>query len=213
MKNTKLSKNSEGYIVEKYSKDGYKFVLNEDCWRLNKNITIDVYKIKDLISGENFEGFLNTLAFYALQRSAHTTNNIVERLFHMLKTIKEKEFTSTGLINYKSSLTKETIWYLGALRPFFYKWNFLGYPGVSDEIVKLMKSWKLSGNVKGEVVKKLDPRKGPLTDIELMGFNESVVQGFEFGFITIEQLSLALLVSSTGRRLNRPVSTRHFLAC
>jgi len=206
MKITELAKKAHPSNVEKYSKDGYKFKLNGDYWTLNKNITIDVYKIKDLICEGNHEGFLNTLAFYARERSAHTSKNIVERLFHMLKTIKEKEITSTGLINYRSTLKRETIWYLGALRPFFYKWNLLGYEGVSDEIVELLKSWKLKGSVKGEVVKTLDPRRGPLTDIELQGFNESVIQGFETGLLNIEQLCLALIVSSTGRR---PIQISH----
>ncbi len=47
---------------------------------------------------------------------------------------------------------------------------------------------------------------GPLTDIELQGFNEGAVQAFEQDRITLSELALGLCVSNSGRR---PIQISH----
>ncbi len=56
------------------------------------------------------------------------------------------------------------------------------------------------------MVKRLDPIMGPLTDIELQGFNEGAVQAFEQDRITLSELALGLCVSNSGRR---PIQISH----
>jgi len=60
--------------------------------------------------------------------------------------------------------------------------------------------WVIKGNVKGDVIKRLDPVKGPLSDIELQGFNEGAVRAFESGNISLTDMAMALVISNTGRR-------------
>ncbi len=86
----------------------------------------------------------------------------------------------------------------------------LGYPGIEDDVVDLLESWTFSGAIKGDAIKRLDPIQGPLTDNELIAFNESAVCAFEKDQISITDLSISLLTSNTGRR---PIQVTHAKIC
>ncbi len=117
---------------------------------------------------------------------------------------------TTTLINYRASLDRENEWKLATIRGFLYKWHDLGYPGIGDDVIDLLKSWTLKGNVKGDAVKRLDPNQGPLTDNELTAFNEGVVRAYEQVKITLDELAICLLISHTGRR---PKQVAHTKTC
>jgi integrase len=110
------------------------------------------------------------------------------------------------LINYRSTLTRDTEWYLGTIRGFLKKWHDLGYEGISDDVIDLLDGWTIKGNIKGDVIKRLDPVSGPLSDIELQGFNEGAVQAYERDAITLTDMTMGLAISNTGRR---PVQISH----
>jgi hypothetical protein len=111
-----------------------------------------------------------------------------------------------SLINYRAHLSKSTEWYLGTIRGFLRKWHDLAYAGISDEVIELLDGWVLKSNVKGDVIKRLDPVKGPLSDIELQAFNEGAVQAFESDDISLTDMALGLAISNTGRR---PIQISH----
>ena len=193
---------SETNSDKKISRAGYEFHLNKDSWRLDKDTTVYLKTaIKNLI-GELKNGFLKTLAFYAENYSASHTNNIADRFQNMISMspMSLSEINVDLLINYRSTLNKNTEWYLGTVRGFLKKWHELGYDGISDDVIELLDGWTLKGNIKGDVVKRLDPNKGPLTDIELLAFNEGAVQAYEQNKITISELAIGLISSNTGRR-------------
>ena len=110
------------------------------------------------------------------------------------------------LINYKSTLTDKTEWHLANIRYFLKQWHKLGYPGVTEDVVELMSGWRLKGCEKGDLIKRLDPLNGPLSDIELHGFNECAVQLFEQNKISLQDLVISLCQSHTGRR---PIQISH----
>jgi hypothetical protein len=188
------------------SKSGYIFYLLEDNWSLDKNINIPVSSIFGLLKTEVESGFIKTLATYAQNYSSSHVQNIFFRFLHYLRSTKSKSITPTSLINYKSNLTKNTQWYLGTIRGFLRKWHDLGYAGISDEVIELLDGWVLKGNVKGDVIKRLDPLKGPLSDLELQAFNEGVIQAFESDDISLTDMALGLVISNTGRR---PIQISH----
>ena len=128
----------------------------------------------------------------------------------MLIETRAASITTTVLINYRATLNRDTEWYLGSIRGFLYKWHELGYAGISDDVIDLLHSWTLRGNVKGDAVQRLDPVAGPLTDNELVAFNEGAIRGYETNLISITQLAMALLISHTGRR---PVQISHTKIC
>lgn len=92
------------------------------------------------------------------------------------------------------------------IRGFLRKWHELGYPGVSEEVIELLDGWTIKGNVKGDLIKRLDPVKGPLSDLELQGFNEGAVRAFECGDASLTDMAMGLVISNTGRR---PIQISH----
>lgn len=185
---------------------GYSFLLLDDKWELDKNVTVYAGQVANLLSEPTRSGFLRTLAFYAQVLSAHHAKNNLERLQHMLRSTGASEINDTVLINYRSMLTPATEWYLGTIRGFLRRWHRLGYPGVDKDVIRLLDGWVLKGNRKGDAVKRKDPEEGPLTDIELQAFNEGAVRAFEQNLIALPELAICLITSNTGRR---PVQISH----
>lgn len=199
MKNNKLLK-IESNSLKRSSKGGYEFFQNSDSWRLDKDTIISLKTIRNCLKKSLVDGFLKTITFYAENYSSTHTKFIADRFRHMMINSGGSEINPDLLINYRSTLTSGTEWYLGTIRGFLKKWHELGYEGVSDEVIELLNGWTLKGNIKGDVVKRLDPHKGPLTDIELSAFNEGIIQAFEQGKITVSELAIGLIASNTGRR-------------
>lgn len=185
---------------------GYEFNLASDVWRLDKNTSVNVGKAKALIGNKDVaNGYLCTIAFFAENSSTSHAQNINLRMIHFLREVGDS-LSESSLINYKARLSKNTMWYLGVVRLFLAKWWELGYYGVSDEVEELLGEWVLPGNQKGDRVKRRDPINGPLTEIELLGFNEAAVAAYEAGDISIATLAIAMFASHTGRR---PIQISH----
>ena len=188
------------------SKAGYLFCPDDEYWQLDKNIKIPVGSLRGLLDDETEKGFFNTLIFYAINLSSSHVQNIFFRCLHFLRLVGGPHITDTMLINYRATLTKETEWYLGTIRGFLKKWHELGYEGISDDVIDLLDGWTIKGNIKGDVIKRLDPVSGPLSDLELQAFNEGGVQAFERDAISLTDLALGLAISNTGRR---PIQISH----
>lgn len=190
------------------SRAGYGFSEDDAIWEIEKNVTINVSKICEKLDTDVRRGFLKTLAHYATNYSSGHTKTISERMHYMMRESNASKISVPMLISYRSTLKRETEWYLGTLRGFLYKWHKLGNPGVTEDVVDLLKGWRLKGNIKGDSVKRMDPRDGPLTDNELLGFNEGAVRAFEMDRIGIDDLALALMSSHTGRRPRQIAHTK-----
>ena len=182
------------------SRAGYAFREDEDPWVLDKNTKIRPLTIAKHLDREVAKGFIRTLAFFGENYAPASTSLVADTFRRFLTSVRASSITPENLISFRSTLSERTEWHLGTLRPFLRTWHTLGYPGVSDEVVQLLGSWTLKGPIKGDVVKRLDPLKGPLTDIELNGFNEGAVQAFERSLISLSDLALALCLSQSGRR-------------
>lgn len=188
------------------SKAGYVFHFYDENWLLDKNTNLHIALIRGYLNSTDEENFLKVLAEYARKYSSHHVQNIFFRFLHYLRTTETTNIDSISLINYRSTLSNNIQWYLGTIRGFLKKWNSLGISGVSDEVIDLLDGWVLKGNIKGDVIKRLDPNKGPLSDIELLGFNEQSVQAYEKDNISLTELAIGLIVSNTGRR---PIQISH----
>ncbi len=188
------------------SKAGYLFCPGDDYWRLDKNVKIPVGSVRCLLEDSIARSYIKTLAYYACNLSASHAKNINERFLHMLKSTRASIITDSLLISYNSTLNKNTEWYLATIRGFLGKWHDLGYEGISDDVIDLLDSWIIKGNIKGDVIKRLDPVSGPLSDIELQAFNEGAIQAYERDAISLTDLALSLAISNTGRR---PIQISH----
>ena len=78
----------------------------------------------------------------------------------------------TALFNYRAGLDRNSEYMLGYIRAFLARWHDQGYPGVTADTIKLLKSFRLRGNEKGAAVKSMDPEHGPFDDLELQAFND-----------------------------------------
>ncbi|WP_215846107.1 site-specific integrase, partial [Acidithiobacillus caldus] len=133
-------------------------------------------------------------------------SNMYERLGHYLRVVCDDrshplgEIASADLINYRSTLTSTTSWYLGSLSGLLKKWHSLGYSGVTTDAVALLKQLRNQGNRKGEAVLTHDPIEGPFTDIELESLQSSLDKAYVAGEVEIEGYLLAYLFMLLGQR-------------
>ena len=188
------------------SKGNHPVIASSSYWQLDKNIKVAVGAVINLLDGSITDGYIKSLAYYAKNYSSSHVKNINERFLDFLRTTQTSIISDVSLINYRSTLSDEHEWYLGTIKGFLRKWHALGYLGISDEVIELLDGWVLKGNVKGDVIKRLDPVKGPLSDIELQAFNEGAVQAFESDDISLTDMALGLVISNTGRR---PIQISH----
>lgn len=146
------------------------------------------------------------LLWYAEHMSTSHLANMHERLGHCLRTICAgrdsplAEIGSTDLINYKASLTNATSWYLGSLSGLLQQWHSLGYPGVTDDAVALLRQLRTKGNAKGTAVLTHDPVRGPFTDIELESLQAALDRAYAAGEVDREGCLLAYLFMALGQR-------------
>lgn len=180
--------------------DGYSFSLEDDVWRLDKNVSINVRRTVERLAPPAQDGFLRTLAYYAAETASGTTAITLANFRRMLVVTGATKISDTVLINYRATLTRRNEWQLSIIRIFLRRWYDLGYPGVGKDVVDLAYSWRLKGARKGDVVKRKDPLFGPLTDIELQAFNEAVVSAYERDELSASELVMCRVISNTGRR-------------
>ncbi|WP_349886344.1 site-specific integrase [Pantoea ananatis] len=185
---------------------GYNFTLHDKRWVLDKNTTISIGVIHDLLEPETLSGFLHALSFYAMTLSAAHTENIFVYFLSMIRTTQTDHIDDVMLINYRSTLDNTHEYRLGTIRGFLRRWNRLGYPGVSKNVISMLDSWTIKGNRKGDAVKRKNPHDGPLTDNELQAFNEGIVRAYELNMISLSELAISLSISNTGRR---PIQISH----
>jgi len=179
---------------------GYIYLEEAPFWRLDKDNNIHVANILPSLQKSLREGFIKTLSHYAQTKSAGTTANYIKAFRAITKTHSHFVISPTNLINYRSSLSTVSEGYLGAIRAFLITWHELGYLGVDDDVIDLLRSWSLKRGDLGDAVQRMDPHLGPLTVYEQLAFNEGVVSAYEKKLISLSDMCLALIISQTGRR-------------
>ncbi|QXE86448.1 site-specific integrase [Geomonas nitrogeniifigens] len=108
--------------------------------------------------------------------------------------------TSLSIINYKAALTKSECGYLSYLSSFFKKWHSLGYPGIDEDVPRLLKSLRLQGSKKGEAVLTRDPYEGPFVESEFTAILSSANDAYAKVKISLREYLLVLLFSALGPR-------------
>ena len=182
------------------SRDNHEFDPATDAWMLNKDVTIELDEVLDLLAAPLKEAYRKVMKFHAENYSSWYCFNIHMRVRKFLEIMSAEEFSATALRNYRTSLAREHEWKLGGIRAFLLRWHDQGYPGVSDEAVEWLKSVRLKGNAKGRAVLSMDPHVGPFDDQELAAILAAAPQQYERARISLATLTLTLLLSYTGRR-------------
>ena len=188
-----------GSTTEAVSKDGYRFNLSDDYWRLNKDVQISL-ELPGPIDAKTESGFRTTLLRYAEEMSAMHTYNMAERFKRYLRDTKSSRVTVTDLINWRAHLEENEQWQLGGVKGFLLAWHDYGYQGVSKEVVDLLLSWRIHGNEKGVAVSSGCPESGPYTDLEVASLLDWANFAVTAKDIEFEDYAYLLSLIMTARR-------------
>ncbi|WP_158149035.1 site-specific integrase [Pantoea agglomerans] len=178
---------------------GYYFSLNDEAWRLSRNVTVNIKMVKDLIDEELLEGYLKVLKYLACELSPASVKLINNNFRRFILNVEPKRVDEFSLVRFRGSDGKNNN-IMSSVRILIKKWYELGYSGIDEDAYDFLCKLKIPDNKKGEVVRRRDQVKGPFTDIELQSFLEACYRAYDKGNIDITQLAMALLISATGRR-------------
>lgn len=178
---------------------GYYFSLNDEAWRLSRNVTVNVKMVKDVIDRELMEGYLKVLKYLACELSPASVKLINNNFRRFIVIVEPKRVDEFSLVRFRGSDGKNNN-IMSSVRILIKKWYELGYSGIDEDAYDFLCKLIIPDNKKGEVVRRRDQVKGPFTDIELQSFLEACYRAYDKGNIDITQLATALLISATGRR-------------
>lgn len=188
------------------SNSHYNFFKNDKIWILDKDIKINVLLVLDILNPIYHQSFIETLACFATTRSSSYTRNLFFAFLYYIKTTENGIITDNNLEDYFNKNANHKADFLVSMRAFFSKWYNLGCDGVTENHLFILYNGRLKKRKLGEMVKTKDPIKGPLSENDIILFNEGAMWLYEEGEITLEQLTIDLLTSYTGRR---PIQTTH----
>ena len=182
------------------SRDGREFDPSDNRWKLNKDLILNLGLILPRLDPPLRAPYRAVMEHFARSYSAPYCSAIQMFLLAFLRTTGATSLDNTALLNYRAGLDRNSEYKLGYFRAFLARWYDQGYPGVTADTIKLLKSFRLRGNEKGAAVKSMDPELGPFGDLELQAFNEGAAQAFDRRDIDLRTLAFAQLLSHTGRR-------------
>lgn len=179
--------------------DGRAFNINDDSWKLNKNVVVVVKwisKLKPIVASS----LKIVLARFAEEYAAETVRGLNDQARQYFNLTGDCEFLVDSLISYRSSLSRDEEQKLSKIRILVRNWTKWGYPGVSQEAFEFLDSLRLKGLEKGKAIKRLDPEEGPLTEIEMSALIDAMLQAYTSNKITISDYTLSAILVYTGRR-------------
>lgn len=188
------------------SYEGFDVDVDVNIWSLSREHKVNLdWTGKYLASGLN-DSFRNVLAATAQKHSAAHTCNQHWQFKAFIKKLCDTHdcclsiISTSDLINYRATLEPEYEYCLGGLKGFLKRWFELGYGGIEDDVVPLLDSWRLRGNIKGRAVQTLCPKEGPLSDLEFEALHQALLSSFEADEVELEDFVLSMLFMVTGRR-------------
>ena len=181
------------------SHDGYAFSPASDRWPLSKDIAFSLAFLQGVTPETNL-GFRLALTRYAEEMSARHTGNMKQLFSEFIRVTKASAVTDEALINWRSKLGTANESKLGGLKGFLLTWHEWEFPGVSDEVVGLLRDWRFKGYERGRAVAQGDPHRGPLTEVEHLGILDWAHRAVKRDEIGLETYAYLLTVMMTARR-------------
>ncbi|MBA4822930.1 site-specific integrase [Pantoea ananatis] len=178
----------------------YSFKLSDTKWQLDKETCIFPHKIADKMPESMRIGYLTTLAYFSAEYSAGYTKNINQIFSQWLGMVDIKTIDANAVYQFNVSLGPEKNYKLNSIKKFLTKWKKLGYVGVENSALRMLKKIKIKTNLTGEAVKRRDPNSGPLTEEELKIILESITKLLEEDKIHLFIYCYIILLATTGRR-------------
>lgn len=132
-----------------------------------------------------------TLFWFVQHRSSGHSANLFATFLHFFSTVSRldgggllESITDITLMNYRAALRSNEK-NLSALSGAIKKWHSLGYAGVDESAIRYLAATRIRGNPKGVAVATMDPRTGPLTDLELESLVDALTAAFAAGGVAL----------------------------
>jgi integrase len=181
------------------SADGREFEIEGDSWRLNKNVVVAI-KWSSKLDIEVVSSFRHVLARFAEEYAAETVKGLNDELRRYFNIYGDKTFKVDSLISFRSSLPRDKEFRIAKIRMLLRNWYEWGYPGITKDVIELLDGWRLKGTEKGKAIKSLDVKEGPLTEVEMNGLVDAMLQAYMSSQLSLEEYALSIVLVYTGRR-------------
>jgi integrase len=160
-------------------------------------------------------GLKKTLIWYLENRSAQTASHgfmeflTISRLLASDRQGPIQRITQEDILFIKMS-SDQAGFGLARGRGFLVRWTTLGAPGIDQDVKSLLRRLRLKQSPVGVAVATLDPKKGPLTEIEFESIQAALNAAYARSDISAEKLLLCYLLMSLGAR---PVQLASLKCC
>lgn len=192
---------------KRLSKANYEFDVYSDNWQLDTNVRLNLTLLEPLSLTPKFsECFRLALADYAAEFSSSYTSNIFRECRALFAFGVTNKISEKHVVNFKSSLTKNTEYKLGSIRAFLLDWHDKEIYGVDKKVVGLLSALKISGNEKGKAVALGCPFSGAYTLEEQSAFITWYVDAFTEQLISLYDYAFIMALQYTGAR---PIQLTH----
>ncbi|EAN6705633.1 tyrosine-type recombinase/integrase [Salmonella enterica] len=168
--------------------------------------------IRDLICVMNKNlvcGFVNTLQYYFCSKSHLYVKTIVKNMKDFINNVSPNYIDDKVIIQYQNMQLANKPSYFRGLRPFFTKWFELGYPGIDESAVEIVKHFDLKIKKAGQPILQDDPTVGPLTKEEHTSLIKAMSHAYSIGELSLSDYAISLLISLTGRRPQQLVMLKY----
>lgn len=144
------------------------------------------------------------LAWIAEHGADSAVTNNHSRLTHLLRSCAPDHalvtrISQAHILNYRASPAANN-GKLAAVAGVLKLWFELELPGLTSDAYQLVCQLRLTGNLKGEAVRTMDPHDGPLTDLEREAFLSRLGDAHATGALSREAHALGLVCSSLAPR-------------
>ena len=154
-------------------------------------------------------GFVYTVQYYFNSNSYLYVKNIVRNMESLIRKLSPTHIDDKVLIEYQNKKLSKASASFRVLRPFLIKWFELGYPGIDESAVELLKHLDLKIKKSGQSVLQDDPTEGPLNKEEHTSLIKAMNHAYRKGELSLPHYAISLLISLTGRRPQQLVMLKY----
>ncbi|WP_410010028.1 tyrosine-type recombinase/integrase [Pantoea agglomerans] len=187
---------------------GYLFELNDDGWKLSKDIIVYPKNATQYFYSDLKEGYVKTLAYFAMEYSSGHTRKINQIFTRWGRELGLKVINKESILNFKSHLGKDQEYNIKNIKNFILKWYEFGYPGVDVSSTQLLKKLYIRSAIHGDAVKRKNPDCGPFEQRELESILKKIHTLNTEGKIRLDTYCFLSLLIFTGRRTQQISSLR-----
>lgn len=192
------------------TKEGVRFTPREDTWRIHDggtSKTFNLVPLRQLCSDQHILSVKKVLLYLLNGQAMVSAYNFLVRYLWMCKFIVARSgrphiesLTPEDCIAYRSTLAENEEYRLHQIRGVIKTWHTLGYPGIDNDVPRILAKLKLKKNKTGTAIRTRDPHKGPFNNEEYEDIINYIMDAFADGDIELDEMALCNLALAFGAR-------------